>query len=545
MSPLQKYRQAYQPILPAILTDLNFLIASKGDATASVDHAEDLRKIFKHTYAAPLVQFEKNKTKNTALALRIGVVLSGGQAAGGHNVILGLFDAMQKMNTNSILIGFIGGPGGIVANKFKELKADELLHFRNMGGFDLIGSGRTKIETIEQLESSLRTINEHKLDGLVVIGGDDSNTNAAILAEYLVENQCKTKVIGCPKTIDGDLKNAQIEISFGFDTACKTYSEMIGNICRDALSAKKYYHFIKLMGRSASHITLECALQCQPNLALIGEEIKRHQLTLDTIVKMIVDLIIRRSVEKKDYGVILIPEGLIEFVPEIKNLIEDLNNILSQSDHGVQIDQAKEIAEKKELLYQWISSPSQTTFDSLPEKIQLQLLKERDPHGNVQVSHIETEQLLIAKVKQMLNKMPHYQGKFNPVSHFFGYEGRSAFPTNFDANYCYSLGHVAALLIQSGLTGYMAAVNQLHLHPSQWTVSGVPFTMMMNLEKRHGKQKPVIQKALVTLNDKPFKQFETLRRGWETVDCYRFPGPIQFAGPDEICNQTTITLQRQ
>nr|NGX51337.1 Pyrophosphate--fructose 6-phosphate 1-phosphotransferase [Chlamydiota bacterium] len=482
------------------------------EKSSSLGDAEAIEAHFPKTFGRPILHPVKG-TSFPKKALKVGVVLSGGQAAGGHNVITALFDTLKSFHHESHLIGFLDGPSGIIEGEFKDLSEDFLKSYRNQGGFDMIGSGRTKIESEEQLQSSLEVIQKLQLDGLVIIGGDDSNTNAAVLAEYFIEKGCATKVIGVPKTIDGDLKNDYVELSFGFHTACQTYSEMIGNIARDANSAKKYTHFIKLMGRSASHIALECSLQTQPNLALIGEEVAEKKQTLKEITVQIADLIARRSDEGKNYSVILIPEGLIEFIPEMKGLIEELNTLVAEG------------RDEKAL-----SSQAKATFDFLPKDIQAQLLLDRDPHGNVQVSHIQSELLFSTLVKAELKERPSFKGKFSPVHHFFGYEGRSAFPTNFDATYCYALGIVTALLIREGHTGYMSCVRHLAKEPREWGICGVPITSLMNIERRKGKDKPVIRKALVDLMGQPFKKFERSRDKWMFEEHYLYPGPIQFEG---------------
>lgn len=526
-SALEEERRRYQPNLPHQLHAIDRLAPKEGMGTTALDDIEKLKELFPNTFGQPMVHFEVGNRK-THPQLRIGVVFSGGQAPGGHNVVTGLFDALKKLNPASRLFGFLDGPGGIIENRYRELMQAELANFRNTGGFDLLGSGRTKIETKEQLEASMRNVQTLNLDGLVIIGGDDSNTNAAWLAEYFSKNGCQAKVVGVPKTIDGDLKNTWVETSFGFDTACKVYSEMIGNIARDALSAKKYYHFIKLMGRSASHITLECALQVHPNAALIGEEIAEKKMTLQGIAHEISDMIAHRSTNGKDYGVILIPEGLIEFVPEMRRLIQEINSLLAKGEKNVEAT---------------LSPEAKQTFAYLPKEIADQLLLDRDPHGNVQVSHIATEQLLIHAVKQELIKRSTYKGKFNPVNHFFGYEGRAGFPSNFDANYCYALGFAAVALISCGYTGYMSSVQHVTLPVEQWIAGGLPLTMMMHLEERKGKQRPVIQKALVNLKKEPFCFFAEQREEWKLDDHYRFPGPIAFFGPPHLCDVTTITLK--
>lgn len=521
-SPLEKVRAQYQPGIPRLLTVLNELHFSKGAGTSSIKDEEAIQKRFPHTYGKPLVQVEKGSRRKTT-PLRVGVVLSGGQAAGGHNVITGLLDGLLALHPDSQLIGFLGGPSGVVEGKSKQLTVENVAPYRNQGGFDLIGSGRTKIETEEQLASALKTCTS--LDALVVIGGDDSNTNAAVLAEYFLAQGSKTCVIGVPKTIDGDLKNDYVATSFGFDTACRTYSELIGNIARDACSAKKYTHFIKLMGRSASHIALECALQTQPNLTLIGEEIAAKKMTLAQVTAQIADLIEERSSKGLNYGVILIPEGLIEFIPEIGRLINELSRL-----------GAEENAPDK------LPAPLKQVFDSIPLDIQNQLLLDRDPHGNVQVSMIETEKLLMQTVEGELKRRS-FKGKFSAQNHFFGYEGRAGLPTNFDAHYCYALGRLVALLADEHLTGYMATIGNLHLPVEEWTAAGLPITQLMNLEERKGKLKPVIQKALVDLNGKAFRTFEQQRAGWRLHDAFRYPGPIQFFGDPSLTEAPPLTLQ--
>ncbi len=544
-SPLQQARIAYQSPLPEMLQSLADIAFTEGPPTESIDNKPQLAALFPKTYGQPLLHFQKG-VKGESSPRRIGVVLSGGQAAGGHNVIAGLFDALHSLNPNSTLIGFLGGPSGIISNKSKEITPQLLSSYRNVGGFDMIGSGRTKIETAEQLQSSLTTIITHKLDGLVVIGGDDSNTNAALLAEYFLSKGCKTQVIGVPKTIDGDLKNQHVEVSFGFDTACKVYSEMIGNILRDCLSAKKYTHFIKLMGRSASHITLECALQTHPNMTFIGEEVRAKKSTLQDITKELCDMLCMRAEKGKNYGVILIPEGLIEFIPEIGTLIQELNDNVPHNTSLVSaIDGSVSAESRASLVCKQLSSASATCFKGLPEKIQLQLLLDRDPHGNVQVSRIETEQLLIATCTEELKRRETagaYKGTFTPISHFFGYEGRSGFPSNFDTHYCYALGTCAATLINGSHTGYMATLQKLTQPVAKWQPMGIPLTMLMTMEQRHGKPKAVIQKRLTDLSGKPFKTFAEKRATWAIDDDYRCPGPIQFWGDKAITEATTLTL---
>lgn len=514
---LQKFRNSYVPKIPKILQ--GGVVFSGEGKTGSVSDSEALQKLFPETFGQPVLSAKSGEEKK---AVRVGVVLSGGQAAGGHNVIAGIYDAIGEGST---LIGFLDGPSGIVDGKYEEI-GGEIDRWRNTGGFDMIGSGRTKIETDEQLQKSKETCEKLDLDGLVVIGGDDSNTNAAVLAEYFRKSGIKTCVVGVPKTIDGDLRTNDIELSFGFDTATKTYAEMIGNIGRDALSAKKYFHFVKLMGRSASHIALECALKVQPNFTFISEEVAEKKWSLEKITGMLADLVEKRSKGRKHYGMVLIPEGLIEFIPEMKQLISELNHALGEG--------ASDPIPK-------LSQESQDVFHSLPEGIQKQLLLDRDPHGNVQVSMIQTEKLLIEMVDAELEKRG-YKGKFSPVAHFFGYEGRSGFPSNFDANYCAALGATAANLVKGGHTGYMACLRGLKNAPETWEVAGIPITSMMNLEMRHGKEKPVIQKALVRLDSPAFAAFAKKREEWELGDDYQCVGPIQFSGNSDITDTYPITL---
>jgi len=549
VSALQKIRYGYKPKLPVSLSgSVDDITIKTGESAEAVCDREELRGIFRNTYGKPVVAFSsdqssRQKNENIKRELKVGVILSGGQAPGGHNVIAGLFDGLKKGNPSSTLYGFKGGPSGLIDNKFILLTKEIIDDYRNTGGFDIIGSGRTKIETPDQFASSLETAKKLNLDAVVVIGGDDSNTNAALLAEYFIDNNTPIQVIGCPKTIDGDLKNEYIETSFGFDTACKTYSELIGNLCRDANSAKKYWHFIKLMGRSASHIALECALQTQPNICLISEEVEEKAMSLEKVVDQICDSIIKRSQNGDNYGIILIPEGLVEFIPEIKQLIEDLNDAIAEEEKDFTA-----ITSFIDQLY-WLSSripeTSYRILQSLPPDIAQQFLVDRDPHGNVQVSRIETEKLLIGMVDKKLfakKKDKVYSGKFSALGHFFGYEGRCAFPSNFDSDYCYSLGFSAFALIAYGFTGYLSSVRNLTAPAPQWIAGGIPLTMMMNLEHRHGVKKPVIKKALVDLNGKPFKTFAQKRAGWADKTSFLVPGPIQYFGPAEVCDAPTITL---
>lgn len=538
-SILQQVRTAYTPKLPAALQ--GSVKIKEGAPTQSVDNQEEIRQLFPNTYGMPIVEFEPCDTKD-GKAMNVGVILSGGQAPGGHNVITGLFDTVKRLNPENKLFGFILGPGGLVDHKYIEITKDFIDDYRNTGGFDMIGSGRTKLEKTEQFEKGYEIIRELGIKALVIIGGDDSNTNACVLAEYYAAKKYGVQVIGCPKTIDGDLKNAQIETSFGFDTATKTYSELIGNIERDCNSARKYWHFIKLMGRSASHIALECALQCQPNICLISEEIKAKNLTLNQIVDNVCDVIAARAAEGNNFGVILIPEGLIEFIPSIGKLIEELNDLLAS--HGDDYKGLDEAAQREYILAH-LSEENRDTFATLPGDVARQLSLDRDPHGNVQVSLIETEKLLSDMCKarlEQLRKEGKYNGKFSALHHFFGYEGRCATPSNFDADYCYALGTSAAHLIANGKTGYMAIVQNTTRPANEWKAGGVPITMMMNLERRNGEMKPVIRKALVELEGKPFKTFEQKREKWAKETCFVFPGPIQYWGPTEVCDRPTRTL---
>ena len=538
-SALQIARAAYQPKLPQGLRG-NVTI-KEGAPTQSVADQEDIQKLFPNTYGMPLVEFVPSSEKREYAPMNIGVILSGGQAPGGHNVICGLYDELKKQNPANKLYGFILGPGGLVDHKYMELTGDIIDEYRNTGGFDMIGSGRTKLETKEQFESGLQIIRELNIKAVVIIGGDDSNTNACILAEYYAANNYGVQVIGCPKTIDGDLKNEQIETSFGFDTACKTYAEVIGNIQRDANSARKYWHFIKLMGRSASHIALECALQCQPNVCIISEEVEAKNQTLDDIVTYIAGVVAQRAADGKNFGTVLIPEGLIEFIPAMKKLIAELNDLLAKP------EAAKVAAdEQREWVMKNLSKENADIYASLPEGVARQLTMERDPHGNVQVSLIETEKLLSEMVGKKLAQWKEegkYTGKFAAQHHFFGYEGRCAAPSNYDADYCYALGTSAAQLVANGKTGYMAIVKNTTAPAEEWVAGGVPITMMMNMERRHGEMKPVIKKALVKLDGAPFKTFAAQRDEWAKDTCFVYPGPIQYFGPTEVCDQCTATLK--
>lgn len=540
-SPLQQARASYQPKLPLGLRG-NVSI-HEGAPTQSVDNQAEIKQLFPHTYGLPLVDFQPTNEPRQYEQRNVGVILSGGQAPGGHNVICGIFDELKKQNPNSRLYGFLMGPGGLVNHKYIELTSDIIDEYRNTGGFDLIGSGRTKLEEPSQFEAGLEILRQLQISALVIIGGDDSNTNACVLAEYYAAHQSGVQVIGCPKTIDGDLKNEQIETSFGFDTACKTYAEVIGNIQRDANSARKYWHFIKLMGRSASHIALECALQCQPNVAIISEEVEAKGQTLADIVEHIASVVAARANQGNNFGTVLIPEGLIEFVPAIKKLIAELNDLLAAHK---QETESMNVTELRAWLTQNLQPENAATLNSLPDAVANQLALERDPHGNVQVSLIETEKLLSEMVGAKLSQWKSegkYIGKFSPLHHFFGYEGRCAAPSNYDADYCYALGASAAQLIAAGKTGYMAIVKNTTAPAEQWVAGGVPITMMMNMERRNGQMKPVIRKALVRLDGAPFKTFAAHRDEWAQGTCYVYPGPIQYFGPAEVCDQCTITLK--
>ncbi|MBD5419575.1 MAG: diphosphate--fructose-6-phosphate 1-phosphotransferase [Bacteroides sp.] len=540
-SALQRVRAEYQPKLPKALQGPVKL--KVGDATESVADQDAIKALFPNTYGMPVVEFERNdKPERVEEPFNVGIILSGGQAPGGHNVVSGIFDGIKSLNKECRLYGFLMGPSGFINHQYMELTAGYIAEYRNTGGFDIIGSGRTKLETPEQFDAGLKVLKELNIKALVIIGGDDSNTNAAVLAEYYKANGANVQVIGVPKTIDGDLKNEWIETSFGFDTACKVYSEVIGNIQRDCNSAKKYYHFIKLMGRSASHIALECALETQPNVCLISEEVAAKRMTLDNIVSQICYVIAERAKLGWNFGTVLVPEGLIEFIPSMKTLISELNEVLVE--HGSELEGLDEL-EKLEAIRHHLSVESAELYKSLPKNIALQLSLDRDSHGNVQVSLIETESLLSEMVAKRLDEMAEegqYSGKFNAQHHFFGYEGRCADPTNFDADYTYALGYNAAMLINSGLTGYMSSVRNLTDHTENWVAGGIPITMMMNMERRHGQMKPVIQKALVNLNGRPYLKYASMRETLALNTLYQYPGPIQYFGPAEICDRPSMTL---
>ena len=539
-SALQIARAAYQPKLPQALKGA--VVAKEGEPTQSVADQEAIKALFPNTYGMPLIQFVEGEAAEFP-AINVGVILSGGQAPGGHNVISGLFDGIKKLNADSKLYGFILGPGGLVDHNYKELTAEIIDEYRNTGGFDIIGSGRTKLEKEEQFEKGYEIIKELGIKALVIIGGDDSNTNACVLAEYYAAKNYGVQVIGCPKTIDGDLKNEMIETSFGFDTACKTYAEVIGNIQRDCNSARKYWHFIKLMGRSASHIALECALQVQPNICIVSEEVEQKEMSLDDVVTYIAQVVADRAAAGNNFGTVLIPEGLIEFIPAMKRLIAELNDFLAHN--GEEFAMIKK-SQQREYIINHLSAENAAIYASLPEGVARQLSLDRDPHGNVQVSLIETEKLLSEMVATKLavwKEEGKFVGKFAPQHHFFGYEGRCAAPSNFDADYCYSLGYTASMLIANGKTGYMSSVRNTTAPAAEWIAGGVPITMMMNMERRHGEMKPVIQKALVKLDGAPFLKFAANRETWAKETAYVYPGPIQYFGPTEVCDEPTKTLQ--
>lgn len=539
-SALQIARAAYKPKMPEALNGVVRIV--EGEKTQSVANQEEIKALFPNTYGLPIIKFEPGTVKNNYAPMNIGVILSGGQAPGGHNVIAGIFDGVKELNPASKLYGFILGPGGLVDHNYMELTADIIDEYRNTGGFDIIGSGRTKLEAKEQFDKGLEILKALDIKALIIIGGDDSNTNACVLAEYYASINAGVQVLGCPKTIDGDLKNEMIETSFGFDTACKVYSEMIGNIQRDCNSARKYWHFIKLMGRSASHITLECALQVQPNYCIVSEEVEAKNMSLDDLVSDIARVVASRAEQGNNFGTVLIPEGVIEFIPAMKKLIAELNDFLAS--HKDEFELIRQ-SEKRNYIIKMLSKGNSEIYASLPEGVAKQLTLDRDPHGNVQVSLIETEKLLAEMVGVKLEawkKEGKYAGKFATQTHFFGYEGRCAAPSNYDADYCYSLGYTAAGLAGFGKTGYMSSVRNTTAPASEWIAGGVPITMMMNMERRHGEMKPVIQKALVDLNGAPFKTFASKRAAWAIHTSYVYPGPIQYFGPTEVCDQPTKTL---
>lgn len=545
LSPLQKVRYTYQPKLPKMLRNgIAEISVKEGNETQSVADQEKVKALFPNTYGKKEITFEKGENTSIAKKHKVGVILSGGQAPGGHNVISGLYDALKATNSENELLGFKNGPSGLLDDDYIVFTDEYIDQFRNTGGFDIIGSGRTKLESSEQFAVVAEVCKKHGITAVVIIGGDDSNTNAAVLAEYFAQHETGVQVIGCPKTIDGDLKNDDIECSFGFDTATKTYSELIGNIERDANSAKKYWHFVKVMGRSASHVALECALETQPNICLISEEVAAKKMSLAQIANYIADSVEKRGNNGENFGVAIIPEGVVEFVPEFSVLIHEINELLA----GSKADAFNALANWKEkyaFIEKGLTKESMEVFALLPEGIQQQLFLERDPHGNVQVSLIESEKLFSSLVKAVLDerkKAGTYKGKFNALHHFFGYEGRCAFPSNFDADYCYSLGYNAFMLIQYGYNGYLSKVSNLSKSADEWVAGGMPITKMMNIERRHGEDKPVIRKALVELEGKPFKFFEANRDTWAVETAYTYPGAIQYYGPSEICDLTTRTL---
>ncbi|MDI3504830.1 MAG: diphosphate-dependent phosphofructokinase [Bacteroidota bacterium] len=540
-SALQIARAAYVPKMPEGLWSNVRL--EEGAATSAAGDAEEIKKLFPNTYGMPVVKFvQTDGQPGLENPMNVGVILSGGQAPGGHNVIAGIYDGIKRLHSQSRLFGFILGPAGLIEHNYKELTGDIIDEYRNTGGFDIIGSGRTKLETKEQFDKGLEILKKLDIKALVIIGGDDSNTNACVLAEYYKAINAGVQVIGCPKTIDGDLKNEQIETSFGFDTACKVYSELIGNIERDCNSARKYWHFIKVMGRSASHIALECALQTHPNICIISEEVEAQSLSLDDIVDQIATVVAQRAEKGLNFGTVIIPEGLIEFIPAIKSLIAELNDLLSKTEEFSLVRRSQQ----REYIIGKLSQENAKIYASLPEKVAKQLALDRDPHGNVQVSMIQTEELLAQMVATRLEewaKEGKYKGKFATITHFFGYEGRCAAPSNYDADYCYSLGYTASMLIASGKTGYMASVRNTTAPAHEWIAGGIPITMMMNMERRHGEMKPVIQKALVKLDGAPFQYFKSKRDEWAIETDYVYPGPIQYFGPTEVCDQPSKTLQ--
>ena len=545
LSPLQKFRYQYVPKLPGMLRNgIAEICVKEGNETQSVADQEKIKALFPNTYGKKEITFQKGQNTSVAKKQVVGVILSGGQAPGGHNVICGLYDALKSTNKDNVLLGFKNGPSGLIEDDFIVFEDDYIDQYRNTGGFDIIGSGRTKLETEEQFAVVAEVCKKHGVTAVVIIGGDDSNTNAAVLAEYFAAHNTGVQVIGCPKTIDGDLKNEDIECSFGFDTATKTYSELIGNIQRDANSAKKYWHFIKVMGRSASHVALECALETQPNICLISEEVAAKKMSLSQIANYIADSVEKRAAKGMNFGVAIIPEGVVEFVPEFSVLIHEINELLAGSKADA-FNALPNWQEKYAFIEKGLTKESMSVFALLPQGIQQQLFLERDPHGNVQVSLIESEKLFSALVKDVLAERKAngtYKGKFSPLHHFFGYEGRCAFPSNFDADYCYSLGYNAFMLIQYGYNGYLSKVSNLSKPAEEWVAGGMPITKMMNIERRHGQDKPVIKKALVELEGKPFKYFEAHREEWAVETSYTYPGAIQYYGPSEVCDLTTRTL---
>ena len=545
ISPLQKARYEYTPKLPGMLRHgIADICVKEGEATQSVADQDKIKALFPNTYGKPEITFEKGQNTSAAKKQVVGVILSGGQAPGGHNVVCGLYDALKATNPENVLYGFKGGPSGLIEDKYLIFDDEYINEFRNTGGFDIIGSGRTKLETEEQFAIASEVCKKHGITAIVIIGGDDSNTNAAVLAEYFAAHNTGVQVIGCPKTIDGDLKNEDIECSFGFDTATKTYSELIGNIERDCNSAKKYWHFIKVMGRSASHVALECALKTQPNICLVSEEVAEKKMSLSQIADYIADSVAERSANGMNFGVAIIPEGVVEFVPEFSALIKEINELLAGS-KTEEFNALPTWKDKYAFIEKGLTAESMAVFAILPETIQQQLFLERDPHGNVQVSLIESEKLFSALVKNKLDERKAagtYKGKFSALHHFFGYEGRCAFPSNFDADYCYSLGYNAFMLIQYGYNGYLSKVSNLSKPAEEWVAGGMPITKMMNMERRNGEDKPVIKKALVDLEGKPFKYFEAHRDTWAVETAFTYPGAIQYYGPAEVCDLTTRTL---
>ena len=545
ISPLQKARYEYTPKLPGMLRQgIANICVKEGAETQSVADQDKIKALFPNTYGKKEITFEKGQNTSAAKKQVVGVILSGGQAPGGHNVICGLYDALKATDKDNVLLGFKGGPDGLLKNDYVEFDDEFIDAYRNTGGFDIIGSGRTKLETKEQFAIVAENAKKNGLTAVVIIGGDDSNTNAATLAEYMAANNTGIQVIGCPKTIDGDLKNEDIEASFGFDTATKTYSELIGNIERDANSAKKYWHFVKVMGRSASHVALECALETQPNICLVGEEVKAKKMSLSSIASYIADSVEKRAANGDNFGVAIIPEGIVEFVPEFSKLIAEINELLAGS-KTEEFNALPDWEAKYNFIKAGLTAESFAVFDILPQFVQQQLFLERDPHGNVQVSLIESEKLFSEMVKAELAKRKAagtYKGKFGAQHHFFGYEGRCAFPSNFDADYCYSLGYNAFMLIQYGYTGYLSKVSNIAKPAEEWVAGGMPITKMMNMERRNGEDKPVIRKALVELDGAPFKYFEAHRKQWAVETCFKYPGAIQYYGPAEVCDLTTVTL---